>query len=237
MAMNAMGMTVTEWDGKTDGEQWLFVVDLMAAKKTLGSALETKTKRLESHKRVIENNIVSMQRRDNRIRAQGEEIVELKAQLAKEIQSNKTREGIIWATAREEKCKKRGFALAEEGKAAVDDVEGDMTIFQRRGIYRERKEHDDKRGQLMSPQDRIWVRHYFIQKVLEMEAGKLTAHDMAVVWPSYPVPPKYKRHRQPLTKKRGLAPAKEDEEKDTVLEAMQAKAYEKDQEWSEGEEE
>jgi len=51
------------------------------------------------------------------------------------------------------------------------------------------------------------------------------------------VPPKHKRHEQPSTKKRARPATKEDAEKDPVLEAMQAKAYEKDQEWSEGEEE
>ena len=95
MATNAMGLTEMEWDAKTKGEQWLFVLDLMSSKKRLGGTLEAKTKSLVAHKKVIDNNIESMQRRDNRIRAQSEEIVELKAQLAKEIQSNKTREGII----------------------------------------------------------------------------------------------------------------------------------------------
>ena len=57
-------------------------------------------------KKVIGNNIESMQRRDNRIPAQDAEIVNLKAKLVTEIQSNKMREGILWAQACEEKCKK-----------------------------------------------------------------------------------------------------------------------------------
>jgi len=235
MATNAMGLM--EWDAMTKGDQWLFVLDLMSSTKVIGRTLEAKTKSLVAHKKVIGNNIESMQRRDNRIRAQDAEIVDLKAQLAKEIQSNKTREGILWARACEEKCKKQGYFLAQEGKAALDEFKGELTIFKRRGFYREQKEHDDKRGQLLSPQDRIWVRYYFIKKVLKLEAGKLNMHDMVVIWPQYPVPPKHKRHEQPPTKKRCLPPTKEDKEKDTVLEAMQAKAYEKDQEWSEGEEE
>jgi len=81
------------------------------------------------------------------------------------------------------------------------------------------------------------VRYYFVKKVLKLEAGKLNVHDMAVIWPTYPVPPKHKHHEQPPTKKRCLPPAREEEEKDAVLEAMQAKAHKKDQEWSEGEEE
>jgi len=235
MATNAMGLT--EWDVMTKGEQWLFVLDLMSSNKAIGRTLEAKTKSLANHKKVIGNNIELMQRRDNRIRAQDAEIVNLKAKLATEIQSNKTREGILWAQAREEKCKKRGYFLAQEGKAAIDEVKDELTIFQRRGFYREQKEHDDKRGQLLSPQDCTWVRYYFVKKVLKLEAGKLNVHDMAVIWPQYEVPPKYKRHEQPSTKKRRRPPAKEDEEKDPVLEAMQAKAYEKEQEWSEGEEE
>jgi len=125
----------------------------MLPNKAIGWTLEAKTKSLVAYKKVISNNIKSMQRRDNKIRAQNEEIVELKAQLATEIQSNKTREGILWARAREEKCKKRGYFLAQEGKAAVDDFEGEMTIFKGCGFCREQKEHNNKRGQLLSPQD------------------------------------------------------------------------------------
>ena len=156
MATNAMGLMETEWDTMTKGDQWLFVVDLMSSKKALGGTLEAKTKSLVAHKKVISNNIESMQRRDNKIQAQSDEIVELQAQLVKEIQSNKTREGIVWARAREEKCKKHGNFLAQEGKAAVDAFKGELTIFQRRGFYCDQKEHEDKRGQLSSPQDRIW---------------------------------------------------------------------------------
>jgi len=149
---------------------------------------------LVAHRKVISNNIESMQRQDNKIRAQNNEIVDLKAQLATEIQSNKTRVGILWARAREEKCKKRGYFLAQEGKAAVDDWKGELTVFERRGLHREQKEHNDKKGRLLSPQDRISVRFYFMKQVLKLEAGKLNVHDMAVIWPAYPVPPKHKRH-------------------------------------------
>jgi len=181
MATNAMGLM--EWDAMTKGDQWLFLLDLISSNKAIGRTLEAKTKSLANHKKVIGNNIESMQRRDNRICAQDAEIVDLKAKLASEIQSNKTREGILWARAREEKCKKCRYFLAQEGKAALDEVKDELTIFQRRGFCREQKERKDKRGQLLSPQDKIWVRYYFVKKVLKLEAGKLNVHDMTVIWP------------------------------------------------------
>jgi len=72
MAMNAMGLT--EWDTMTKDNQWLFVLDLMSSNKSMSKTLEAKTTplikkemSLVAHKKVIGNDVESMQKRDNKM--------------------------------------------------------------------------------------------------------------------------------------------------------------------------
>lgn len=176
---------------------------------------------------VIHNQIVSMQHKDVKING-------LTKRLGKAIHSKKTRDGMAWAQAREKQCQLRGYELAESGKAAVDAVDGVMSIIKCRSFYCKEKERNDKHGGLKSAQDHIWVRQNFIKKAIELEGGELMRHDMGVIWPAYEKANKKTKHRQPKTNKVELPATEEEEDGDEILMASRKRAHE--EEWSESEE-
>jgi len=59
-----------------------------------------------------------------------------------------------------------------------------------------------------------------VEKVLVLEGGELTGHNMAVIWPSYPKPNKKTKHWQPNTKEVELSVAKEEEDRDKIVIAL-----------------
>jgi len=233
--MNVDTLSVDDWNAMSGYEQWQAFQTTRGSKLTVMATLASKTVEcgnlkdtLRKQSVVIHNQIVSMQRKDI-------EITRLTECLDKEIHKKKSRDRRIWAKARAKQCKARGHELAMRGKEAVEAVDGAMSIIKHRSMYRKEKEQDDKHGGLKSPQDRIWVRQHFVEKVLELEGGELTEHDLAVIWPACPTPNQKTKHRQPLTKKEQLPPTEEEEDGDLILMASRKRAYEEDQEWSEDE--